>query len=123
MKRTISRWMALMLFGGTVALSSAVASSSPATYKKTVEVTGCLQQAPISREYLLHENDGQTWEVSSADKDMYMNNYVGKTVTISGDKLPPSPALKTIARTDKADAVDGHVRAMDFVVESETCGQ
>jgi len=60
------------------------------------------------------------WLLSSADKNMYMNNYVGQTVTVAGDSMQSKAGLKTVASGENAVAVKGHLRAMDLAVDSET---
>jgi len=122
MKNTISIWASAVMFVGTLGLACAHASTTAqASYKKPVEVTGCLQQAPIAREYFLYAKDGSVWELSSADKEMYMNNYVGQTVTVAGDPMHSKAALKTVASGQGSQEVKGHLRAMDLVVDSEQC--
>jgi len=86
-----------------------------------VELTGCLRQGPIAKEYLLLTDDGKTWAVTSADRDMYINYYVGQTVTVSGDVVHSTAAIKTLASENKSAAAHGHLRAMDLMVDSETC--
>ena len=105
---------------GRLALGSAQAAPAPQAMQKTVEVTGCLQQGPAAKEYVLLGNDGSTWGVISADKDMYMNDYVGETVTIVGDSMHPSARLKAAA-AEQNQAIQHYARAMDVAVESETC--
>lgn len=122
MKNTVSTWATALVFVGSLGLACAHASTtSQASYKKPIEVTGCLQQGPIAREYLLYTNDGNVWELSSADKEMYMNNYVGQTVTVAGDPVHSKAGLKTVATDEGSQAVKGHLRAMDLVVDSEKC--
>jgi hypothetical protein len=121
MKTMISKWMAAILFAGTLGLASAQAASSPASYKKPVELTGCLEQGPIAKEYLLRTNDGKTWAVTSADRDMYMNNYAGQMVTVAGDREHLTTTMKTASIDNQPITVVGHLRAMDLTVDSETC--
>lgn len=114
MKSTITIWAAAIMFVGTLGLSSAHATNaSQAMYKKPVEVTGCLQQGPVSKEYLIQASDGTTWGINEAD--MYVNNYVGQTVTVVGDAMRPTADER----------IDGgaqhYLKAMDLVVESERC--
>jgi hypothetical protein len=122
MKGKVSIWAAVALFVGAMALASAQATPAPqATHNKTVEITGCFQQGPVAKEYLLLSNDGTTWGVTSADKNMYMNDYVGQTVTITGDTVHPSARLKTVASTQDSPTIQHYLRAMDVVVENTTC--
>ncbi len=114
MKSTVRIWVATMMFGGALGVPSVHATNaSPATYRKPVEVTGCLQQGPAAKEYLIHASDGRTWGINEAD--MMMNNYVDQTVTIVGDAVRPTA-------DERADGGAQHyLKAMDLVVESETC--
>ncbi len=122
MKGKISTWTAVVLFVSAMALATAQATPAPQlTHKKTVEITGCLQQGPVAKEYLLTSNDGTTWGVTSADKNMYMNDYVGQTVTVTGDAVHPSARLKTVSSQENSPTINHHVRAMDVVVESASC--
>jgi hypothetical protein len=114
MKTKIGVWVATMMFVGTLGITSAhAANASQATYRNPVEVTGCLQQGPVAKEYLIRSSDGTTWGVNEAD--MMMNNYVDQTVTVVGDGMRPTAA----ERTDGG--AQHYVRALDLVVESETC--
>jgi hypothetical protein len=114
MKSVIRIWIAAMMLVGTMGLTSAHATnSSRATYKQPVEVTGCLQQGPVAKEYLVRASDGTTWGINEAD--MYVTNYVGQTVTVVGDAMRPTAD----ERTDGG--AQHYLRAMDLVVESESC--
>ena len=118
MKRKTGMWIAAIAF--MVVVGSVQAAPAPQAMQKTVEVTGCLQQGPAAKEYVLLGNDDSTWGVISADKDMYMNDYVGETVTIVGDSMHPSARLKAAA-AEHSQAIQHYARAMDVAVESETC--
>ena len=114
MKSIISTWTATMIFVGALGLTSAHATNpSPATSKKPVEVTGCLQQGPVGKEYLIQTSDGTTWGVNEAD--LYVNHYVGQTVTVVGDVMRPTADERT------SGGAQHYLRAMDLVVESENC--
>ena len=114
MKSIIRVFIAAMVFVGTMGLISAHATNpSPATYRQPVEVTGCLQQGPVAREYLIRASDGTTWGVNEAD--MYVNHYVGQTVTVVGDAMRPTSDERTHG------GAQHYLRAMDLVVESESC--
>jgi len=114
MKRKLAIPAAALLFLGTFGLGSALAApSTSASQAKPVELTGCLQTGPAAKEYLLHTNDGKTWGIN--EKDMLMNNYVGKTVTVSGD-----PAHLTSTER-KEGAAQHYLLARDIVVEHQSC--
>jgi hypothetical protein len=114
MKNTISMWTTAIMFVGTLGIASApAASASQTTYRKPVEITGCLQQGPVAKEYMLKASDGTTWGVNEID--MMMNNYVGQTVTVVGDVMRPTSSERT------AGGAHQYLRARDLVVESETC--
>jgi len=102
------------MIAGTMGMAGApVASASETTSVKPVEITGCLQQGPVAKEYLLTTSDGTTWGVN--ERDMYMNNYVGHTVTVTGDVMRPTPDER------KDGGAHHYLRAQDLVVESESC--
>ena len=88
MNRTISLSAAALLCLGTLGPAGAYAATAPSSSHKLVEVTGCLQPGPTGKEYLIHTADGTTWGVN--ETDMLMNNYVGRTVTIAGDRFAPT---------------------------------
>jgi hypothetical protein len=113
MKSTISMWFAAMMFVGTLGLSSAHATTSQPTYRKPVEVTGCLQQGPVAKEYLIQAGDGTTWGIN--ETDVLINGYVGQTVTVVGDAMRPTAGERT------AGGAQHYLRAMDLAVESEGC--
>jgi len=102
-----------LFFLGTLGLGSAYAAPSAHHMTKATEITGCLQQGPDAKEYLIQATDGTTWGVNEAD--MHMNNYVGKTVTVSGDQMRPTAA----ERTDGG--ASHYLQARDIVVESQSC--
>ena len=111
MKATISLFTSAMLFCtlGTLALYGAPASHSAS--RTPTEVTGCLEQGPTAKEYLLKASDGTTWGIN--ETDMLMNNYVDHTVTVSGDQVHPTVAERNDAQH--------FLRAYDVVVESSNC--
>ena len=94
---------------GTLALYGAPASHSAS--RTPTAVTGCLEQGPTAKEYLLKAGDGTTWGIN--ETDMLMNNYVDHTVTVSGDRMHPTA-------TERNDA-QHFLRAYDVVVESSNC--
>ena len=114
MKNLISQLTITICFMASLGLATAYATPAPAaSHSKTIDITGCLQPGPSAREYLLHAADGSTWGVT--ETDMLMNDYVNKTVTITGD----AAHLTTSER--KAGGAQHYVKAMDLVVESESC--
>jgi hypothetical protein len=69
MNRTINLSAAAIFFVGTFGLSTAYAAPSPiGSNAKATEITGCLQQVPAAREYLLQSSDGTTWGIMAVDK-------------------------------------------------------
>jgi hypothetical protein len=94
---------------GSMALYAAPASHSVS--RGATEVTGCLEQGPTAKEYLLKTSDGTTWGIN--ETDMLMNNYVDHTVTVSGDRVHPISAERNDAQH--------FLRAYDVVVESSNC--
>ena len=97
MRATISLWItSAMLFCtlGTLALYAAPASHSAS--RTPTEVTGCLEQGPTAKEYLLKASYGTTWGIN--ETDMLMNNYVDHTVTVSGNRVHPTAAERNDAQ-------------------------
>lgn len=121
MKRKVSTWIAVVVFVGAVALGCAQATPPSHAMHKTIEITGCLQQGPVAKEYILLGNDGSAWGVTSADKDMYLNDYVGRTVTMAGDAVHPKSRLITVAGEQNSPPISQYIRAMDVAVDSENC--
>ena len=116
MKGKSGLFAAAMLLASMLGTMSAGATSTPnATYKKAVEVTGCLQQGPVAREYLLKGDDGKTWGIN--ERDMMINNYVGKTVTIAGDQVRPN------ADERSSGGAQQYLRARDVAVDGENCSR
>jgi hypothetical protein len=114
MKRTIGISAAAILFVGTLGSSTALAAPSASSqHPGTTEVTGCLQQGPAAKEYLLQTSDGTIWGIN--ETDMLMNNYLGHTVTISGDQIRPTASERN------AGGAHHFLKAMDVVVDSESC--
>jgi hypothetical protein len=116
MKATISLWITTLMFFCTLGTLAAQAAPAPNTVsRQPVEVTGCLEQGPTAKEYLLKTSDGTTWGIT--ETDMLMNNYVDHTVTISGDRMHPTAAERS------AGGAQHFLRAFDLVVESGTCNK
>lgn len=114
MKANIGIWATAIMFAGTLGTPTAQAApASKAAYKAPVEVTGCLEQGPAAKEYLLRANDGTTWGVR--ETDMLMNNYVGHEVTVAGDPVHPTASERSAA------GAHHFIRAYDVAVESNTC--
>ena len=83
MKATTGIWAATIMFAGTLGVLTAQAASPSKTgYKAPVEITGCLEQGPVAKEYKLQASDGTTWGIR--ESDMLMNNYLNHEVTVSG---------------------------------------
>ena len=102
-----------LFFLGTLGLGTAYAAPPASPRANTTEITGCLQQGPDPKEYLIQASDGTTWGVN--ESDMLMNNYLGKTVTISGDRTHATTA-------ERSDGGASHyIFARDLVVESQSC--
>jgi hypothetical protein len=115
MKRKLSITASALLFLGTAGLSTALAAPAPSVARPgTTEVTGCLQPGPVAKEYLIHTSDGTTWGVNEV-RDLMLNNYVGQTVTVAGDAMHALPSER------KSNAASHYVRALDVVVDSESC--
>lgn len=114
MKTTIGVWLAAFAVALTLGLAPAYAASSHMAYGKTIEVTGCLQQGPVAKEYMIHDSNGQTWGVNETEY-LYLNHYVGQKVTVTGDVMHPT-------MTERKDGGAHHyVDARDIVVDSEHC--
>ena len=114
MKANIGIWAAAIMFAGTLGTVTAQATStSKASYESPVEVTGCLEQGPAAKEYVLQASDGTKWGIR--ESDMLMNNYVGHEVTISGEPVHPTASERSAAGTHH------FIRAYDLAVEINSC--
>lgn len=114
MKRTIGICTTMIMFAGTFGLSAAYAAPSEASaHRNGIEVTGCLEQGPTAKEYLLHTTNGTTWGIN--ESGMMMNDYLGRTVTIAGDATHPDVSERS------AGGAHHYLLARDLVVESESC--
>jgi hypothetical protein len=112
MKARISLGIAAaVLFGTAGSLTLYAKPASHAASRTPTEVTGCLEQGPTAKEYVLKASDGTTWGIN--ETDMLMNNYVDHTVTVSGDRMHPTAAERNDAQH--------FLRAYDVVVESSNC--
>ena len=116
MKSQLSVWTMAVLFAGSLGVAGTQATStSHAAYSKPIEVTGCLEQGPVAKEYLLKTSDGKTWGIN--ETDILINHYVGQTVTIAGDAMLPT------ADERKSGGAKHYLKARDLTVESESCHQ
>ena len=113
MKANIGVWAAAIMFAGTFGAATAVATStSKASYRAPVEVTGCLEQGPAAKEYVIQASDGTTWGIR--ESDMLMNNYLEHEVTVSGDPVQPTAS-------ERSAGVHHFIWAYDVLVESTSC--
>ena len=116
MKSNIGVWATAIMLAGTLgALTAQAAPASKATTKGPTEITGCLEQGPAAKDYVLRASDGTTWGVR--EKDMMMNNYISHEVTVAGDVFHPTASERTAAGTNH------FLRAYDLVVDSDTCSR
>lgn len=114
MKRTIGILATSIILVGTIGLGTALAApAATGAQRGPTEVTGCLQQGPVAKEYLLHASDGTTWGIN--ETDMLMNDYLGRTVTIAGDVTRPTASERTEG------GAHHYLLARDVVVESGSC--
>ncbi len=114
MKATIGIWAASIMFAGTLGtLTAQATSASKAAYKRPVEITGCLEQGPVAKEYVVRASDGTTWGVR--ESDMLMNNYVDHEVTVAGYVVHPTASERS------AGGAHHFLRAYDVAVESDSC--
>ena len=112
--KSISIWITTIMFAGTVAsLPAHATSASAGSHQKSVEVTGCLEQGPAAKEYLIRSSGGTVWGVR--ETDMLMNNYLGHEVTVAGD------AMHAAASEQAVSGAHHFLRAYDLVVESNSC--
>ena len=115
MKKTIGVWIAGLAMVFTLGVVEAYAApASHMAYGKTVELTGCLQQGPVAKEYLIQNSDGTTWGVNETS-DLYLNHYVGQKVTVAGDVMRPTTAER------KDGGAHHYLDARDVVVDAEHC--
>jgi len=114
MKKTSRILIAAVILVGTLGLGDAYATNaSKATYKQPIEVTGCLQQGPVAKEYLIQDSAGKTWGVNEGD--MYINHYVGHTVTVVGDAVRPTADERVEGGAQQ------YLIARDLAVENKSC--
>ena len=115
MKHTIGIWTIAVLFAGTFGLATAYAEPAPAgAHNGPIAITGCLQPGPVAKEYLLTTSDGSTWGLNE-DRDLMLNDFVGESVTVSGDPIHPS------AVEQKEGGAHHYIKARDLVVENSNC--
>jgi hypothetical protein len=114
MKRTLFLAASTVLFFGTAGLTNLSASTNHSmSHSQAVEVTGCLQAGPVAKEYLLQASDGTTWGIN--ETDMLLNNYIGHSVTVAGDRMHATTA-------ERRDGGASHyLLARDVVVENQPC--
>ncbi len=116
MKRMLFLAAAAVLFFATTGLTNLSATTNQSmTHSQAVEVTGCLQPGPVAKEYILHASNGTTWGVN--ETDMLLNNYIGRSVTVSGD------ATHATSSEHKAGGASHYLLARDVVVENQSCQQ
>ena len=116
MKRALFLSTAALLFFVTAALTDAAASTNSSTSgSRAIEVTGCLQPGPVAQEYIVQASDGTSWGIN--EKDLMLNDYIGKTVTVAGD-----PARASVEERKSGDA-SHYLLARDVVVEHRSCQQ
>ena len=114
MKSRISLWITAAMFFATTGSGALYAKPASHTASRTpTEVTGCLEQGPTAKEYLLKTSDGTVWGIN--ETDMLMNNYVDHTVTVSGNITHPTASERTSGGAHQ------YLRAYDVVVDSSTC--
>lgn len=113
MKKTIGVWMAAIAFVCTLGMAQAFASPSHMAYGKSVEVTGCLRQGPVAKEYLINGSDGSTCGIN--ELDVYLNHYVGEEVTVAGNVIRPTSSER------QDGGAHHHLQAKDVVVDSQHC--
>jgi len=110
MKRILSLLAAGLFLFETAATTNIFAAPSPAC-SHPLEAAGCLRQGPSAQEYVIQSPDSTTKGIYES-RDLLLNNYVGKTVTVAGDPANHS---------SKDDEASHHMRAMDIVVENQGC--
>jgi len=114
MSKTIGVWLAVFALVCTLGLAEAYAApASHMSNSKVIELTGCLQQGPVAKEYLIQNSDGTAWGVN--EHDLYLNHYVGQNVTITGSAMRPNTAER------KDGGAHHYLEAMDVVVNNEHC--
>jgi hypothetical protein len=80
------------------------------------EVTGYLQPADPAREYSITNRDGNVWKIST-DRNIYLNNYVGMTVTVKGD------IADSDNQSDSSQRTNHRLHATNMVVVAQSCQQ
>lgn len=97
-------------------MASASTKSSAESSRKPVEATGCLEPASVAKTYTVKTSDGTTWGVTE-DRALLLNNYVGRTVTVSGDPIHPQASERAAVNAAH------YMHAMDVAVDNDKCQQ
>ena len=123
-KRLTGLSVASLFLLGTLSLGVASTETATAgtqqdgelTSNNRGEVTGCLQPADTAREYSITDRNGNVWEIST-DRNVYLNNYVGMTVTVKGDFAGSDN------QSDSSQGTNHRLHATNLVVVAPSCQQ
>ena len=77
------------------------------------DITGCLE--PVAKEYLVRSADGTEWGINENDRDLRLNNYIGRMVIIVGNPEHASKAER------KEGGASHYLYARDVMVAGESC--
>jgi hypothetical protein len=116
MKRLSTLVAASVMLVGGLGMASASTKSSAESSRKPVEATGCLERASVAKTYTVKTSDGTTWGVTE-DRALLLNNYVGRTVSVSGDPIHPKASERAAVNAAH------YMHAMDVAVDNDKCQQ
>ena len=105
---------ALFLFAAGP-MSASPAPTHAASQAHPTDVTGCLEQGPVAKEYLIRAADGTEWGVNEDDRDLRLNKYIGRTVTVVGDQEHASKEER------KEGGASHYLYARDLMVAGDAC--
>jgi Protein of unknown function (DUF5818) len=105
--------IALVILTTIFTLGAGVASAQESTDDAPKTATGCLVKTPINNGYVLTDQNGKTWSLSSTT--VRLNPHVGHTVTVTGT-IP-----KDARSTDAAPENNLAVTKLEMV--RDTCKQ
>ena len=125
---TITALLILLCFGS---VRAANAQDSPQSDNaknnrsaKVRKLTGCLEQSPTGKDYVISSADGSSWHVSSDAVDLAP--HVGHKVTVTGtvDHQKIHAAKEKAKTTKDNDAPEhGHLTATNVKMISKACSR
>ena len=115
MKKSLLIASAAVFLFATGPMMASTAPTHAMSQTHPTDVTGCLEPGPVAKEYLVRSADGTEWGVNENDRDLRLNNYVGRMVTIVGDQEHASKAER------EEGGASHYLYARDVMVAGESC--